>query len=329
MNNIHYAGTKLTENVILTNGKTVYAYDPSERLKEAVKLMMLLRKPLLIMGEPGCGKTRLAEAVAFELYEDAAFSEESPLYFEWNIKSNSKVSEGLYRYDAIKRLNDSQVFKDKEDRAKLNNMKLDAEDSYIQAGILAKAFKASTKGKPSIILIDEIDKADIDFPNDLLLEIEKFTFTIPETGEKIPSPEEAPLIFITSNQERELPPAFLRRCIYLYIDFPEKAQLETIVSHRFNDVETELAKKAVETFIQLRQKMDNRNANAEKKISTSELLDWIEVMNEMLKIQNPNEEEQTLIQKITVWKENPKGKIPFYQVLLKGVESIQLFKDQI
>lgn len=325
MTKISYTGKSLLENKDLGNNQTLFAYIPNEKLIEAVKLMILLRKPLLIMGEPGCGKTRLAEAVACEIYPENPFSH----YFEWNIKSTSKVSEGLYRYDAIRRLNESQVFKTEEERTKLSNMELGKENSYIQEGILAKAFKASTKGKPSIILIDEIDKADIDFPNDLLLEIEKYTFTIPETGEKIPTPEEKPLVFITSNQERELPPAFLRRCIYFYIDFPDESNLITIVSQRFPDAETQMVKNAVHTFMDMRGKMDKRNTQGEKKISTSELIDWFECMYELLKTENPDEEETKLIEKINAWKENPTGKVPFYQVLLKGIESFQLFKDKI
>lgn len=238
-----------------------YFFD--DKLKTAVNMAIALKRPLLLKGDPGCGKTRLAEAVAYALY-GADFDAH---YFEWNIKSSSKVSDGIYTFDYIKRLRDAQL-------DQINNTRhSDEAGNYIEKGALAKAFEASKTGKPSILLIDEIDKADIDFPNDLLLELDQKRFEIRELKQNIVA-EEAPIIFITSNDEKDLPPAFLRRCLFHYVDFPNQTDLLKIVKANFTDFDDQILNKAIEHFEILRGRMQGNN-NAEKRVSTSELIDWI------------------------------------------------------
>jgi MoxR-like ATPase len=293
-------------------------YIPSEGLVNAVNLALLLKRPLLLMGEPGCGKTRLAEAVAYELYGES-YREH---YEEWRIKSTTKAQDGLYRFDALRRLYDVQ--RPETPKTQLENTKLGEEDSYFQRGELSEAFNKSKKGNPCVLLIDEIDKADIDFPNDLLNELERYDFKITETGEPIPAPEEKPLIIITSNKEKELPNAFLRRCIYFFIKFPNAGELKKIVQANYEadklEANKELTDKALFTFQHIRE----ISKNADKKVSTSELLDWVRALIEY----RQNEHYQ---QKIDEWLKDWEmadetnkekliakiGKIPFGQTLIK------------
>lgn len=309
------------------------AYIPNDDLIEAVQLTMRLQKrPLLLMGEPGSGKTRLAEAVAYELYGKKYLD----YYFEWFIKSTTRAQEGFYRYDALRRLNDAQILKNDEREALTDRLRLDEKNSYFKRGVIAEAFAKSTGDEPSIILIDEIDKASIDFPNDLLRELEKFEFTIPETGDKIEKPENftPPIIFITSNQERELPPAFLRRCIYFYIDFPDEENLIKILKAQFQRNDHEYIEPAIKTFMNIRQRIKARMAGVEKKVSTSELIDWFKMITDILR--DEHSENQKLYDKIQEWlNTNPedvkegKIKIPFYQLLLKNIETRELFRDHL
>lgn len=248
-------------------------YFPSPELIEAVEYARILRRPLLIRGEPGCGKTRLAQAIAFEIYEENYRDH----YFEWYIKSTTKAVDGLYTFDHLRRLRDVQLKKKDIDTLQ-----------YRSLGPLGKAFVQSTEKHPSVLLIDEIDKADIDFPNDLLLELDQRRFFIDETGENIVA-EYPPIIIITSNDEKELPNAFLRRCVFHYIEFPQEEQLLRIARAKIQTLEEEARTKTqafpesllddvVKRFRKLYEDM-KKNPNTSKSPSTSELLDWLQVIH--------------------------------------------------
>lgn len=222
-------------------------YIASLELQEAVNVALALQRPLLIKGEPGTGKTLLAEAVAQNL--------KRPM-FTWHVKSTSKALEGLYVYDAVQRLHDSR-FGDR-DVADIRQ--------YIRFGALGRAFLHAA---PSVVLIDEVDKADLEFPNDLLHELDQMSFTVSETGD-VHKAQHRPLVIITSNNEKELPDAFLRRCIFHFIAFPEKELMGRIVRVHHPQVRQALIDEAIARFYWLRTLPELR-----KKPSTSELIDWI------------------------------------------------------
>lgn len=236
MNNMKFTGSK--------------QYVASPELMAAVEVARALEKPLLIKGEPGTGKTMLAEAIS------EAFDME---LFIWNIKSTTKAQDGLYVYDTIQRLYDSQFGVEGVDDIK----------KYIKLGKLGEAFKAD---KQVILLIDEIDKADLEFPNDLLWELDKMEFYIHETKETVKA-KTRPIVIITSNAEKELPDAFLRRCIFHYINFPEKSEMDEIVRVHFENIDENLLNSAMDTFYWIRGLKEIR-----KKPSTSELIDWLNAL---------------------------------------------------
>ena len=225
-------------------------YVASPELLSSVNIAMALQKPLLVKGEPGTGKTMLAQAVAEALGMELII---------WSIKSTTKAQDGLYVYDTVQRLYDSQFGADVSDIGK-----------YIKLGKLGEAFE---RKEQCVLLIDEIDKADIEFPNDLLWELDKMEFYIPETKRTVKAAVR-PLVIITSNAEKELPDAFLRRCIFHYIDFPDRDMMEKIVRVHFEELDEKLLKQALESFYAVR-----ALRGLQKKPSTSELIDWVQALH--------------------------------------------------
>ena len=225
-------------------------YVASEELMKAVDVAIALEKPLLIKGEPGTGKTMLAQAISDALGKKLII---------WNIKSTTKAQEGLYVYDTIQRLYDSQFGAEGVDNI----------EQYIKLGKLGEAF---SEEEQCILLIDEIDKADLEFPNDLLWELDKMEFYIHETKRTVKAATR-PIVIITSNAEKELPDAFLRRCIFHYIAFPDKEEMEEIVKVHFDELDENLLKYAMSTFYWIRSIKEVR-----KKPSTSELIDWLQAL---------------------------------------------------
>ncbi|RGP40542.1 hypothetical protein BPTFM16_00827 [Altererythrobacter insulae] len=241
-------------------------YIATDDLKVAVDAAVTLRRPLLVKGEPGTGKTVLAHEIAKAIG--------APL-IEWNVKSTTKAQQGLYEYDAVARLRDGQ----------LGDERVHDISNYIKKGKLWEAF---TSDQLPVLLIDEIDKADIEFPNDLLQELDRMSFDVYETHETI-SAKERPIVVITSNNEKELPDAFLRRCFFHYIKFPDRDTMRDIIEVHYPDIQKTLVTKAMDIFYELRDV-----PGLKKKPSTSELLDWLKLLlnedmpMEVLQDANPN-----------------------------------------
>ena len=262
-------------------------YVATDDLRLAVNAAVTLQRPLLIKGEPGTGKTMLAEEVAAAL--------DMPL-LQWHIKSTTKAQQGLYEYDAVSRLRDSQ----------LGDEKVKDIQNYILRGVLWQAFEAE---RQSVLLIDEIDKADIEFPNDLLRELDRMEFYVYETRQTIKALQR-PVVMITSNNEKELPDAFLRRCFFHYIKFPDKETMQKIVDVHFPGLKKELLKEALEVFFQMRE-----IPGLKKKPSTSELLDWLKLL---LAEDIPPEALKA--------KDNKTAIPPLHGALLKNEQDVQLFE---
>ena len=265
-------------------------YVATEDLMMAVNAAVVLGRPLLVKGEPGTGKTQLAEEVARSL--------QRPLY-RWHIKSTTKAQQGLYEYDAVSRLRDSQ----------LGDAKVHDIGNYIVKGRLWEAFESEVQ---PVLLVDEIDKADIEFPNDLLHELDRMEFYVYETRQWIKA-RHRPIIIITSNNEKELPDAFLRRCFFHYIRFPDATTMERIVSVHYPQLKRELLSEALGAFFKVRE-----TPGLKKKPSTSELLDWIKLL---LAEDVPAE---------ALRSDDPKKTIPpLYGALLKNEQDVHLFEQLV
>jgi MoxR-like ATPase len=261
-------------------------YISTSDLTVAVNASIALEKPLLVKGEPGTGKTELAKQIATSLDLEI---------IEWSIKSTTKAQQGLYEYDAVSRLRDSQLG---------NTVK--KVEKYIKKGKLWISFETKNK---SVLLIDEIDKADIEFPNDLLQELDKMEFHVYETGQLVKA-KNRPIVIITSNNEKELPEAFLRRCFFHYIQFPELETLKKIVKVHFPEIKKSLLNSALQTFFEIRE-----TPGLKKKPSTSEALDWIKLL--LIEDLDPSD-----------LKSNNKDLLPkLHGALIKNEQDIQLFEQ--
>lgn len=262
-------------------------YVATEDLMIAVNAALTLQRPLLIKGEPGTGKTVLAQEVAKALGKQ---------FIEWNIKSTTKAQQGLYEYDAVSRLRDSQLGEDK-----VHDI-----SNYIRPGKLWDAFTAD---ESPVLLIDEIDKADIEFPNDLLQELDRMEFFVYETQETIKA-EQRPLVIITSNNEKELPDAFLRRCFFHYISFPDTDTMQRIIDVHHPDAKQELVRDALQIFFDVRE-----TPGLKKKPSTSELLDWLKLLMS-----------EDLPEEVLKSKDPSKLIPPLHGALLKNEQDVHLFE---
>ncbi|MEA5553294.1 MoxR family ATPase [Anabaena cylindrica UHCC 0172] len=320
--------------------RVYYPYLPSPDLIEAVNLAIALERPLLLEGEPGCGKTRLAGAVAYEFTkkylqndknkqrqqnpENKQSEEKWWDYYIWNIKSTTRARDGLYSYDAIARLRDAQLI-----GTNLNEVQNFLEDGEIEQlrtrlkdkknyrKLAALGQSLTEHSHRPILLIDEIDKADSDFANDLLLELDQLRFEIPETREDFPTPKNKPIIFITSNREKPLPEPFLRRCLYFFVNFPEQKHLKNIIKQRFGELAENqelLVTKAIERFYDIRSKIEN--VPGSRPPGTSE---FIEFLTALL-----NRED---VEKALKDLEDLSNRLPLLGILLKTKQDQELYSQ--
>ncbi|HIG09376.1 MAG TPA: MoxR family ATPase [Alphaproteobacteria bacterium] len=262
-------------------------YVATEDLALAVNASITLERPLLIKGEPGTGKTMLAEEVAKSLGKSL---------IRWHVKSTTKAQQGLYEYDAVSRLRDSQ----------LGDARVEDINNYIKRGVLWDAFVAEKK---PVLLIDEVDKADIEFPNDLLLELDKMEFYVYETKKNIVA-KERPIVIITSNNEKDLPDAFLRRCFFHYIRFPDEETMKSIIEVHFPKIKQKLVNTALKSFFEVR-----KVPGIKKKPSTSELLDWIKLLLA-----------EDISPEILRQKDSKNALPPLYGALLKNEADVHMFE---
>ena len=262
-------------------------YVATDELALAVNAAITLERPLLIKGEPGTGKTMLAEEVANSLGKSL---------IRWHVKSTTKAQQGLYEYDAVSRLRDSQ----------LGDARVEDINNYIKRGVLWDAFEA--KEKP-VLLIDEVDEADIEFPNDLLLELDKMEFYVYETKQNIVA-KERPIVIITSNNEKDLPDAFLRRCFFHYIRFPDEETMKSIIEVHFPKIKKKLVDSALKSFFEVREV-----PGIKKKPSTSELLDWIKLLMA-----------EDISPELLREKDSKNALPPLYGALLKNEADVHMFE---
>jgi MoxR-like ATPase len=284
------------------DGRKYYPYFPTLALQEAVNLSIALKRPLLLEGEPGCGKTRLAEAIAYEFAHKYLKGEDQQrgwFFKEWNVKSVGRARDGLYTFDAVARLRDAQLVgagvdqikalfddgKESPESPEFTALKerLRNKGRYVEFGALGAALSQDGVDRPiverPIVLIDEIDKADSDFPNDMLRELDRLEFTVTETGDKYPKSGMMikPIVIITSNRERPLPEAFLRRCLYFKLDFPDEIQLAKIICGRFPEIQADLLEKVIGHFLEVRESF--QDVPGSKPPGTSEILDFLTVLD--------------------------------------------------
>jgi MoxR-like ATPase len=277
----------LTEWLTTMKFSSTTTYIATDELQMAVNAAVTLERPLLIKGEPGTGKTMLAEEIAASLGMEL---------ISWHVKSTTKAQQGLYEYDAVSRLRDSQ----------LGDERVHDINNYIAKGKLWEAFASDKK---CVLLIDEIDKADIEFPNDLLLEIDKMQFHVYETGETVKA-KHRPVIVITSNNEKELPDAFLRRCFFHYIQFPDRSTMQEIVDVHYPKIKQDLVKEAMEIFFDVR-----KVPGLKKKPSTSELIDWLKLLMA-----------DDIPEEILRNRDTSKAIPPLYGALVKNEQDVQLLE---
>jgi MoxR-like ATPase len=309
--------------------RTYDPYLPDDSLIEAINLAMTLDMPLLLEGEPGCGKTRLAGAIAYEFTQKYLQEKKDPKgkpywwpYYLWNVKSIGRARDGLYDFDAILRLRDAQIFGTDPERMKeylgleesaaIRQRLLD-KTKYVNYGPLGNAFLE--KDYRPIVLIDEIDKADSDFPNDLLFELDRFGFEVPEAGIPFRAAVHKPIILITSNRERPLPEAFLRRCLYFWLEFPVESQLREVIKRRFGEKlagKAELVEQAVKKFLSLRSLLKDQPGS--KPPGTSEILQFMDVL-----LAQSEDRSQDILKNLAV-------QSPFLGILLKTQQDQELYR---